>query len=432
MDWEQFRIGGDGNQVDVPTEGEATFAKSTKRAPFAAGILYRGSYENYADGVCAAVRKHSTALSNTGIPVHLQSIDRTVVVNGIVEQAYYAKLHPEVQEEVKDITEVQFEKTLLVIHHLVPTPKNLREALFPRMMAAVDPDAVCGYQASSVIYAAFEGDRIDRQTVGLLNMASEIWVPCLQNKKILEDCNVRKPVVWIPHPHNDDGIVGSKKAHGGPFRFLHVGKWEPRKAQHEAIGSFLNEFSPSDDCVFILKTSQCSNWKDYPIDAEDSLRYWCNDTTVRERWTPEEIVRKVLLMPSKMMPRADLIRLFSECDCYLSTGRAEGFDLPAFDAWLAGLGIIGAGMGGAEDFVGEGCWHLNSERVSKCHPSYWYLSHANWSDYSPSELGAAMRVAFDARGSWKTFHRDVSHYSRENVGKKMRSRVDEICSNLGY
>lgn len=438
MGWEQFAANGE-NGI-IPREGEATFASISRPAENTHGVIYKGPFEDEYDGVCSAVRKHANALSTAGVPTMLQSRSHTMTVGGVRVHATFSDLAATVQTEINHVTQTSIAQPLMLIHHVVPTIEVLVSIAFPPAMAVVDKNAVEAYRKSSILMLAFEGSRVKPDVAKVLGLFPEIWVPCQQNKRMLEDSGVTSRVVVVPHPYRDnDPMLSaplSRRGHGQPVRFLSVGKWEPRKDQHTMIGAFLMAFSPSDAPWLVIKTSEFGVWKKYPTGAIESVKHWLDHPVIGAKWTMEQAGNAVMTI-REGMPREHLAKLYAECDVYVSPGRAEGFDLPAFDAKLSGLPMVHVGYGGTADFADPETdlqVHTPETPLVPVHEQYAPLQGAEWSGYDAQAMAAAMRRAYAHALASPGKRRNVQaleRFSVRSVGMLMRARLEERMGELG-
>jgi glycosyltransferase involved in cell wall biosynthesis len=438
MGWEQFAVSGE-NTI-VPREDEASFAVATQPAEREYAVIYKGPYEDEFDGVCSAVRRHANALLEAGVPTVLQSRTHTMTVGGVRSHATFADLTPAVQQEIDRVTRTSFSKTLLVVHHVVPTLDILLNIAYPVHMAQVDENAVEAYRKASFLMLAFEGDRVTSQVAKVLNLFGEIWVPCEQNRQMLKHSGVTAEIVVIPHPYKPgDSMVTvepSKRSPTNPLKLLSVGKWEPRKDQHTMIGAFLMAFSPKDAPRLIIKTSDFGAWQDYSAGATESVLQWMSHPVIGAKWTAEQAGNHVFTIRERM-PREQLARMYAECVVYVSPGRAEGFDLPAFDAKLVGLPMVHVGYGGTADFADPETdlqVHDADTPMVPVHKQYSTLAGAQWSGYTPEAMAAAMRRAVAHALAGATKRRDVralERFSVASVGRLMRQRLEARARALG-
>lgn len=436
-------------QNPTPSAPVATFAA---KYPF--GVVYKAPWETENDGVAIAARRGACALRRTGIPVFLQSESHMFTKDGIVRRVVYSELAESVLNEVDHITDIQHGQTVLMIRHVVPTKNKLESILYPREVCAESADFRTAYRRTLILYAAFEHNVVDRETVKLLNMFGRIWVPCTDNKRWLETSGVDcARIDVIPHPMAfRDPMRSTKRVVGPrPYRFLNVSKWEPRKAQHDLIGGFLIAFEPEDEVQLVMKCTPFTKLPGYPESPAESVKRWLEDPRViANGWTAENIGRSVEIMwpkreevlPGMYAPRMancslsrqQLATMYSLCDCYVSAGRSEGFDLPAFDSKVVGLSLISPLFGGPRDFLTDSDVFVSPTPECITYvPEEFYLppKEARWSNHNAQELSQAMRKAYWQRNEPQVAF-PTSDYTIDAVGRRMRDSLNNLARELGF
>jgi hypothetical protein len=142
-------------------------------------------------------------------------------------------------------------------------------------------------------------------------------------------------------------------------------------------------------------------------------------------WTVES-VRNALFFTDRHMTRERLIATMADSDIYVSSGRSEGFDMPALDAKILGLRLVVMGHGGAEDFCTPRDVRWQSAPV-QVHPSYGWKD-ATWAGFSVSDFANALRTAADLPSSPNDF--DPSPYTESVVGQLMLDRCLAIIRRV--
>ena len=396
------------------------------------GILYKAPYEMENDGVCFAARRHACALRATGIPVFLQSHDYVIDQMGVRSLVRYGELAESVHREVDHLTGCTIHRPSIAIHHFVPTEEVVQNLLFPRAMMAFTPNGAQRIRSSMILFCAFERDKISPRMAGMFNLAAEVWVPCQWNAKVLRDSGVSNAIQVMPHPHfEDDPFVGVERPSlTRPLRLLNVGKWEPRKDHHTLIGAFLRAFKPTNNVELVLKTRDYGTWKHYPKSAGESISSWLCDQAVRDAgWNAENATSKIRIL-DKTLPRDILAKVYAESDVYVASGRGEGFDLPAFDAKLAGLTLVYCPTSGSPDFADNGDVCVAGP-MAACDPMYNWGKEAKWSGYTVEDLAVAIKTAAVRRLHPIARLFDRTPYTMAAVGWRMRARCNAIVKRCG-
>lgn len=428
--------------LDTPMELETcSFAKS-EAAKYPHGVDYRGAYETEWAGVQTSVRRHARALSKTGMPVWLMSHGHRLqyrdprgnLVDGFAD---HTAVSDAVLGEVGHLLDRKHAQSLVCIEHRVFSPEAVTSVAYPVKLGRLGPNFRARVNATTVLYTVFERSCPDediKRSVFAMGNLGEVWVPCRRNRNVLIQAGLDpEKVVRVPHPVPASDPVWKMRARkrgDAQVRFIHVGKWEPRKAQHEMIGAFLQAFAPG-EAELVLKYSDFGTWKDYPVSPQASVGEWLETSEVRQRgWSPHNI-GSALRFYSKPLPREILLRFLAESDVYVSSGRVEGFDMPALDAKILGLRLMVMGHGGAEDFVSKGDAIFVSGEVD-AHPGYGW-NGAKWAGFDVKRFVSAF-AAF-ARYHLSPETGDVADfdpfpYTEEVVGQLMLSRVMGIVKSL--
>lgn len=401
------------------------------------GVVYRGPYETLADGVCTAVRRNACALRRANVPTFLQSRGHFHWNTGVVERAYYADLPPALRAEIDHLVEPKHERTVAWIEHFVPTLDTLI-ALTSAGRLGVDAALKPKVLKSTAAYIAIEHGNLPESWVERLNMYGRVIVPCQANKRWLEESGLSVPMDVIPHPLGLKDPMRAVKSQyrGGTFRILHVGKWEPRKGQHMAIGGFLEAFRPDEDVQLVLKCNPYWNAPDYPRDVLESLKYWLGpDAAPRFRnasgWTLESASNHIRVIWKMLYTREEMAKLYGACHAYLQSGLSEGFDLGCLDAKVAGLRVAGVGYGGPADFMtGDDEWIKYSFLLMAPPAKQYRMPEAvRWPDPSIFGYSDAMRKLYERRHE-PVVAFDVRPFLLDSVGQQLRAVCVELAKNV--
>ena len=400
--------------------------------PNAYGVVYRGSFETLADGVCTAVRRNANALRRTRMPVFLSSPAHMHWNNGMVERSFYHELPPAVLAEVDHLTQIDHRRTVAFIEHFVPTLDYLIGLTTAGPLSG-GTETKQAMLKSTAAYVAIDYPVISKEWAYRFNFFGAVMVPCGAAKRALETAGVTVPVVVVPHPLavRDPMRRAGARYEGGTYRFLHVGKWEPRKLQHRLIGAFLLHFTPDDDVRLTMKCRPFWRSKDYPLLPSQSVAHWSNQMAVKARgWTASTISRAVQVIEEGALTREQLAKLYGQHHAYVQSGRYEGFDLPALDAKVAGHRLVAVAAGGPEDFVGPDDVIVNAADHRAPPEAYQGPEGCTWPDPSIHEFGVALQQAY-ARRLDVVAKFDDTPYLIDSVGKQIRAVCDRLASLVG-
>jgi hypothetical protein len=389
------------------------------------GVQYQGSFEAEHDGTARAVRMHALALESSGLPVLLESFTgRFVAPDGSLVGS--DAISDAVRAETKSVREAEVANLALRVKHIVPsTAEHLRSCLIPQFVLR-EPDVglmlkmVAYALSTTIVYSVWERTSIEQRMAELLSRVAECWVPCEQNKKLLQDHGIERVTV-VPHPYRptDDMAKLTRRKPITQRRFYSIGTWQPRKGFHELIGAFLLAFRPGDDVRLSIKYRNM-NWPDYPK-PEQSIQHWFADPAVKARgWTYENAAAQLTLFGKHWSP-SEILKFHYENNIYVSASRGEAFCLPAFDAKIAGNRMVHVPFGGTADFAAPDDVDVPFSADELVPKSYGWEPGAKWARFSVEHLANALRRA----AAPAVFARPAGfeRFELERVGRLMRERV---------
>lgn len=185
-----------------------------------------------------------------------------------------------------------------------------------------------GCAARKICFTVWESTRIPDSWHRPLAMVDEVWTATEWGADVLRRNGIdphRTHVVPegvdgdIFNP--DDDKLGFVDAIEG-FKFLHVGKAEPRKGTFELLQAFDRAFDDDDPVHLVLA---CHNRF---IPGFDTVRFIENLCLRRRAW----------IVPVQPLPeRTSIAGLYRACDAFLAPSKAEGWGLTAIEAMACGL-----------------------------------------------------------------------------------------------
>lgn len=426
----------EGNPAETEEIKENYFAPGSS-AKHSYGVLYQGNWETPFDGTAVAVRKHACALAAAGVPVILKTLDNVVISRqGIPEPVPAVGIPEEVAREVKGLNLTSVGSVFPMVKHLVVsdalrlTQTLLRGVTGPSDAAEYRVGAQQAAFRSTILYSVWERNHVHPDIALRMSALGECWVPCEQNKKMLEAAGVQRVRV-VPHPYSPDEDVCKlvrrpPLGDGAPKAFYSIGAWQPRKGFAKLIRAFLTHFPPDGKATLTIKYSGGS-WSGYPSPT-DAVRSALAFEKARELGWNSENVEKYLRLVTGRIPRSRVVELHLRHNIYVCASHGEAWCLPAFDAKLAGNRMVTVPYGGTADFSGEGD-RLVAYNMSPVHSSYNWEPEAEWADYADDDLGASMLAAHPP----ERFERPPDYearFSAAAVGRLMRERVIAMAREL--
>lgn len=411
------------------------------------GVEYRGLWERAHDGTAIAVRRMSNAMAGAGIPLHLCRSDFShnsdIDAEAAIELGGTAVPHQlgegyAVTLAGPPVRLVQ--NVALTIYHRLLRAVQLRSVLYPGEVGRRDPAACEPMHPYMFLLTVFERDRMNREEADLLKKFGEVWVPCKRFRDVARAHGVER-AEWMPHPWPTfpvskdalQSVAENRPALIPPDRpvvFGHLGKWEPRKGHHELIGSFLRAFTPETPALLLLKTVPFGAYSNYPASLSVSVSQWTKDPAVKANGWTAPLANKAIKANTKPFNPQQMIQFYASLNVYVTASHGEAFDLPAFDAVLAGCRLVHVGYGGSEDYAPRNAIRVwDGETLEKAHPGY-DLGDAQWAAIDMDRLVAGLRQAFNERTHGGLVP-NLADYDPANVGKLAASRIEGYLAQNG-
>lgn len=416
-------LDGTGGRAPTQQELERTQVAETLPTLLDTGISYHAMWKKPGDGMAKHAREQVKALALTGLPLQLRSFGHEFVLDEDM---------PTDAERIQHLEKVSCSQVLIAIKHFVPHNQQLvRELVCPASVRNSIPEAAQNVMRSTIVYTSWERDRVHPLIVKELEHVGQLWVPCEANRHAFVGSGMDPNKVFVvpytfdPGDHTIAAPRGSEDVPAGK-RFYHIGKWEPRKNQHRMLGAFLLAYGPSDRASLFIKTSGFGNWSNYPS-AEESRAFWLADAEVQAKgWTDTQFDRLVRI-EHKRVSDADLVEIHRRNNIYVSASLGEAWDIPAFEAALAGNALVYSGFGGPEDYAGKDDIPVQTEMES-VHPAYGWEHDAQWARVSTEALTTALREATPRER--RVMPRQLLQYSHFEIGTKMFGLIKKLALEL--
>lgn len=362
--------------------------KQGRAADYPLGLLYQGPWEEPGDGFCEHVRRVARAIALVGCPVHLRSLRFRI-----------GELATEVERTCAPLVRASIARYSAYIQQVVPVPGALGQIILPSVVArrVLSDDDVRAMLRARVVSTVWERWPPLPSDLAALAAVGQVWVACRDNARRLVAAGLDEPRVRVvPIPYfDDDPLVGKHlrpRVVGVP-RFLHIGKWEPRKAQDRIVRAFLCAFRPS-EAELVLKTAALSvPIADYPQGPNEAIRAALAEARVQQNGWSAENVSQWLRVIVRRLSDQRIRELHELSDVYVSASRGEGFDMPAFDAKLAGNLLVYVPSGGPQDFASPADECVAATGEVACHPLYGWGAGARYLDYDEEDLVRALQRA---------------------------------------
>ena len=254
----------------------------------------------------------------------------------------------------------------------------------------------------NVARVMFETDRLPAGWARLLEAWRAVWVTSKHNHEVFVNGGVPPSKLRLLgqtidfdafHPGAEPLPLGVPDGH---FVFLANFDFSERKGWRQLLHAWTRAFDRRDPVCLVLKTGSVARFDaDFVRDAiVDLLRRYRR----REGGTARvEII-------ARMLPAADIPRLYAAADAYVSASRGEAWGRPYMEAMAMGLPTAGTRWGGNLDFMSDrNSWLVGGTLVPVDGTApllnRLYRGH-RWFEADVDELANAMReIAGDPRAA---------------------------------
>ena len=250
----------------------------------------------------------------------------------------------------------------------------------------------------------------------------EIWTPssfCVDALSIVSPI----PVIKIPHSVVINQIKDVNRSYfklpEDHFIFLFIFdmlSYFERKNPLALIEAFKKAFKPEDDVMLVLKLSNSER----NISARDRITEATKGLRVK--------------MIDQYLYKDELHALMRLSDCYVSLHRSEGFGLPLAEAMYLQKPVIATAYSGNVDFMNVNNSFLVKYKMIEIEDDAGPYKKGNiWADPDPLHASELMRYVYENREIAQKIgekgSEDIkSQLSPEQVGKRIRRRIDRILS----
>ena len=333
---------------------------------------------------------------------------------------------------IKNEGELSPDPDVVIVHTL---PLDCAKVLAASRVREFYPRAAC------IAYTTWEGIAAPKSVTDALSVFHQVWVPSQQTR----DAIGKGPraggggVAWcavVPHAYDPSTEEDRYDVHPpyylpeapGTYRFYTLGAWVTRKNIDCVVRAYLRAFTPADDVELVVQSAGAD-------------RTACLFSQISTGLTLAETPK--VTFSHERISEEQIWSIHRECDCYVTATRGEAWNLPAFDAMLAGRHIIAPSEMGHDDFLGKtSAWLYWSRTVASGGeirlsqdpkaPTGTVLARyvgtqgitvrTEWRDPEVMRLAALMRSAYDQRLSHLTVNYNPSDlFSREAVGETIRN-----------
>ncbi len=291
---------------------------------------------------------------------------------------------------------------------------------------------------SFIAYTTWEAvSPLPRDIADSLLRFDQVWVPSKATWNTMAPASVSAAdqvmrVKVIPHAF-DEMTLEERRASGiqdDDFRFYYLGAWNNRKNPAGLIAAYARAFA-REDGVRLAICSTGARLEDF---------YAAVAATGIDR---DDLPK--LQFQNGPMTDDQVIGLHRGGDCFVTASRGEAWNLPAFEAVLAGRHVISPGDLGSDEFLIDTSYHrINNAPAPAAVDVQFQASpegavsfrvagaqgltcRADWLEPDLSQLAKAMRRAYEMRNRNLTTHYDLAaRFSYRAVGKLVRQALEDL------
>lgn len=276
---------------------------------------------------------------------------------------------------------------------------------------------------TTVVYTTWEGTSVPSNIHESLSCFEQVWVPSeVTSEAFKRDRFWNTPIdidgklKIIPHTYDSEIPRVSARPLDANFRFYWIGAWMARKNPMGLLRAFMAEFSAQDDVELFLHSAGTPTVLFQLALASTGLD------------APPGPGRTRVLFSNENLPDEGMEIIHRDGDCFVTAARGEAWNLPAFDAMLAGRNVISPSELGSDEFLKD-----TSAYRYESTETYSYLdarvvappagsppgavaimtlggsgmtSRTKWMEPDLEELALAMRAAYKARRRTLQLHYD--------------------------
>lgn len=296
-----------------------------------------------------------------------------------------------------------------------------------------------------VAYTTWEGSSVTSEVIDHLAVFDHVLVPSCQTMDALEvtgihlrrvptEHKIMRSVAVLPHCFDETSLEvrrGPSRLTQDRYMFYYIGAWNSRKNPMAVLRTYIAEFSPSEQVGLVLRSANCDQRNFY---------IHLHSTGVDPSNIPPVYFSGDYATDAHI---AALHRI--EGDCFVTASRGESWNLPAFDAMLAGRHVIAPRWTGSDEYlrytdafrydstltpahvdvVTKQTDDLGSATTFTVIGAQGLTSRCLWREPNLIELASYMRTAFQERRRNLTHQGDPREiYGYDAIGKRALSILE--------
>lgn len=190
----------------------------------------------------------------------------------------------------------------------------------------------------------FETDRIPKAWVLIAKRVNTVWTTSEFNHRTFGKYGVKNklvPFCGVDLMDYKPNLIPIKNPYRKKFNFISNFEWSPRKGWHTLLQAYWREFAKDEKVSLTLKTyfGERRNRK-YIISQIKQLKRVMGLTEI-----------PTTILCTDIIPDSQMPNFYNSGDCYVSSSRGDGFNLPSLEASSCGLPVIASEWGGDTSYL---------------------------------------------------------------------------------
>lgn len=269
-----------------------------------------------------------------------------------------------------------------------------------------------------------------------INQMDQAWVTCEHSAWASKQSGVRIPIEIIPMGFDLEKYkvqyepLALRNQFKDKFIFYYIGELNSRKNIETLLKAFHLEFSPSEPVELLIKTTPVG-LGDNPNDTINNILY--NVKKGLKLYQTETAYKKEIIV-CEYLDEVQMNRLHASCDCFITTARGEGWNIPGFEAACFNKDVIVPNHTAFQEWAHffPNVDTINSEetRVFNANDAAFqdiYTGFENWYEVELEDLMYSMRCSFENPGQKRNVDfNKIQKFSLKSVGELMKEYLEEL------
>ena len=161
----------------------------------------------------------------------------------------------------------------------------------------------------------------------------------------------------------------------GVVKFMCVGKLEVRKCHDMIIQAFSKAFGAFDSVQLDMYTHN-------PFNSEEENNSWA-------QFISRSPLSHKIKLCGPIQLHTDVLKNYGNYDCFVGLSRAEGFNLPLFEAMRSGLLCIANDNSAMEYIREDNCIYVCKNGDIPAVDNKWFFGEGEWADFQEEDIKLA-------------------------------------------